>query len=365
MPIAALTFAAALALPSAADTGAVALPEAQLFLRPLAQSSSRVLALRRVRAAADDAARRVDRWLGLVAEAQGGTSMTPAAVLAEVADGLAARRYKSLILGESHSVPEEKAFAKELLDLLLARGLKPASFIREQYTYDDASALTAAGVPVLDFRNQFQPEPEIDAALKKYRGLPATYSGHAHSCDRVKDYVQNVLLAGLPFGYGPGKKDMPTIEDSFEARGLKPAIVSMVEEEGMLSRIERMFLKDATAATPDLASLRQGLKEASDAFKARMAALPGPAKGIHFFRHPKQANLVLGITRDERRPLAIDSALEALSDPSVEAWLAGAPVESLESLRHSWGEADGSVRTGYTVILHKSDDRLEREIPVR
>lgn len=349
--------------PAFADPGLAPLLEAQARLRPQVHSLPRASASRRVAAAASDAATRLDRWLGLVAEARGGAEIEAGALIDELSNGLSRGRWRSLILGETHSVREEKAFAARLMSALLDRRLVPAVFLRERHTYDDTSLLAAHGVPVLDYRNQFQPAPEVDAALKRYRGLLVTYAGHAHASERVKDYVQNVLEAGRPFGYGPGLKDMPTIEDALAERGKRPAIVAMVSEEGMLSRIQYLFLKQASAPAPDGPTLRAGLREVLDAWAARMAALPDPGRGLRFLRHPSQGELFLGLTRGDRRARALEAAFEVLGLPDVQSWLGSEPVSNLESLRRSSGGAHGGVVVSYEVIVHRQDgSRLSREV---
>lgn len=73
----------------------------------------------------------------------------------------------------------------------------------------------------------------------------------------------------------------------------------------------------------------------------------------------------MGITRGERRPLALESALGVLAAPDVEAWLGGEPVAGLESLYRSQGDGRGGVARSYEVVVHKKGGAaFSREVPV-
>jgi hypothetical protein len=205
---------------------------------------------------------------------------------------------------------------------------------------------------VLTYRNQFVPEPDLAKALDKAgRGLVISYTGAAHTAKPPKDYFLYTLLEGLWAGYGPGKKDMPTVEDSLDRRGRAPLIVAMLAEQHVVGRIQQMLLADIVAASPDLPALRSNVDSVLDLWARRFAQWP-PREALAFAQDPRQPNVYVGMTPADRRPLELVAVARVLADPDLPAWLGPSRVTIVESLRGTRGGPNGVTEVHWDVILH-------------
>jgi len=307
----------------------------------------------------DAIAAQLDEWLGLFDGLVRQPSLDLAAVSQEVLGGLGSGAYNGVILGESHGIPAEIASGISLTkDILAARGI--GAFSRERETFPTIDFLEAAGVPVLTFKNQFKPEPDVQAGLKAAgKKLLVTYTGHAHTAVRLKNYFLYTLLEGKPFGYGPGGKDMVTVEDSFLKEGKKPVIVAMLTEARVLNRVQQLFLRKfipegGTTGEEYLVNLRV----LRTAWESKVLAYPAHAEDIYFVRAPEQANLMVGLTPGERKPLTLDAVIQVLSMPEFGAWAGSDKLKIVESL---WGSDENGV--SYRVVAHKfSGEKFEHVV---
>jgi hypothetical protein len=298
--------------------------------------------------------KRLDERLGWYDALEAQPAFGAAALSALIVDALRRGERRSLILGETHGVPVEQAAARGFVGALLDAGVPVGVFLREENLYPETGPLAARRVPVLTYRNQFEPEADVKAALKAAKGkLLISYTGAAHTAQHPKDYFQNTLLEAIPFGYGPGLKDMPTVEDSLERRGLKPLIVAMLAESHAVERIQHMFLKDLPEDSSDLPALRRNLDALLSLWSRRLARWPSRAEPIVFARDPRQADVIVGLTPGERRPLDLVAAAQVLALPEAAAWLGAARLTSVESLAGSSSGADGRVtERHWDVVLH-------------
>jgi len=294
-------------------------------------------------------AEKLDRWMSVLHELETQPVLDLSAVSEDVLKGLKEGTYNGVILGESHSSAPEIASGIALVkDILGTRGI--GAFSRENFTFPDASFLEENKIPVLTFRNQFLPEADVKAGLKAAKkGILVTHTGHAHTARRLKDYILYTLEAGKNMGYAPGGKDMPTVEDAFLKAGKKPVIVSMMTEETVLRRVERLFFahlagKNGVYANELLSDL-QALGRVWDAKVSRYPSSPGK---IFFVRFPGQNNFFVGITPGERKLSAMDAVAKVLPLPELAAWLGGEKIKFVESLFMS-----GPDGVSYKVVIHK------------
>jgi len=301
----------------------------------------------------------LDEWLGIFHQLELQPAMGLAAMSAEVVGGLNSGAYNGVILGESHGTqPEIAAGLKIIKDILAARGI--GAFSREKEIFPTIDFLEAQGVPVLTMKNQFKPEPDVLAGLKAAGGkLLVTYTGHAHTAIRLKDYFLFTLMEGKTWGYVPGGKDMITVENVFLNEQKKPVIVAMMTEARVLRRIEQLFLRkfigEAGSSCEDYLGNLRSLKTLWD---SKILQYPAHAEDIYFVRSPQQANLFVGITPGDRRPVAVDAVLQALSLPEFAAWLGADMIKIVESL---WSSDETGV--SYRVVARKfSGEIFERTI---
>ena len=301
----------------------------------------------------DAIAAQLDEWLGIFDQLELQPAMSLSAMSGEVVQGLNSGAYNGVILGESHNVqPEIDAGIVIVKDILAARGI--GAFSRESNLFPTTDFLEAQGVPVLTFKNQFRPDPDVQAGLKAARKkLLVTYTGYAHTSVRLKNYVTHTLQWTF------GGKDMRTVEDCFLAERKSPVIVSMVSEEWVLSRIGTLFLgKFAGKGGSSGKEYLENLRTLRILWKNKIMRYPAHAEDIYFVRSPEQANLFVGITPGDRRPVIADTVLQVLPLPEFAAWLGEDKIKSVESLR-------GSDETGvsYRVVVRKfSGEIFERTV---
>ncbi|HNW45378.1 MAG TPA: hypothetical protein PKI19_12810 [Elusimicrobiales bacterium] len=307
----------------------------------------------------DAIAARLDQWLGLFDRLELQPALDLAAVTAQVTRGLDSGTYNGVILGESHGTqPEINAGIFLTKAVLAARGI--GAFSRERETFPTIDFLETQGVPVLTFKNQFKPVPDVQAGLAAAGGRPlVTYTGHAHTSVRLKNYFLFTLLEGKPWGYVPGGKDMVTVEDAFLGERKKPVIVAMVTEARVLRRVEQLFLREFIGeAGVSGTGYYESLRALRRLWENKVMRYPEHAEDIYFVRSPEQDNLFVGITPGERKPLAIDAVLQVLPLPEFKAWLGEDKLKTVESL---WGSDESGV--SYRVVAHKfSGEVFERTV---
>jgi hypothetical protein len=300
-----------------------------------------------------------DEWLAVYNGFLAGSALDTAGMSREITAGLAAGRYNGVILGETHGVQAEFDAGITLTkDILRAHGI--GAFSREHNLFPDDGFLGAAGVPVLTMKNQFKPEPDVNAGLGAARGrLLVTYTGHVHTAVKLKNYFVFTLLEGRPFGYSPGGKDMPTVEEAFIKAGKRPVIAAMLSEERVLRRVEQLFLRKfipADGAVP--AEFLQNLRLLRGLWAEKVEAAPQGPGPIYFVRSPEQDNLFAGLTPGDRRPLAVGAVLEALDNAEFLAWAGADRLRMVEAL---WASDDGGVF--YRVVARKfSGEIFERTV---
>lgn len=275
-------------------------------------------------------------------------SLDADAMAAVVRDGLGSGRFDGLVLGESHSVRDEIAFGERVV---AEHAPRLARFLKERNTFRDTSALRAAGVPVEVFPNQFKPVAEVERALRRSRGRPvATYTGHAHTADRLKDYLLYTLREGERFGYGPGGKDMPTVEDGFRAAGARPLIVAMATEARFLRRVESMLLRERMDDAPRAPVLLARVEALLDVWTRVLARYP--RRSALYFVRDADSDLYLGLTPAAKTPMDALATRELLRDAAFADWAGDSRLRLVESL---WGSApgpDGAPVITRTVVAH-------------
>ena len=344
----ALAAALALAAPAAVPARA-ALPEAEF--RAAVEAAPARLGLEDV-AARLLGARQADalgRWLGWYGALEARPALSTAELAARLRDELASGRADALVLGESHGVPEEEAAAPVLVASALGCGRRVGAFWREENLYPDVSALTAAGVPVATYANQFKPDADVKRALKAARGgIVVSYTGSAHTSVPLKDYFMFALETAAPWHM----KDMRTVAQALSDRGRKPVVAAMVCEDFVWGQIQYLFLQALSRPKPRREALIAGLRAVIGAWRTRVEALPARPGPVSFSQDPS-SGVWLGITPADRKPYRLLGALKALSSPQAAAWAADAPLTLVESLPSSEGAPDGSVRSFINVILHR------------
>ena len=305
------------------------------------------------------AADQLDDWLGLFGRLELQPELGLDEITAEVTGGLRSGLYDGLIMGESHGIqPEIDAGIVITKAVLKAKGI--GAFSRESNLFPDTGFLEEKGVPVLTFKNQFKPGPDVQAGFQAAgEGLLATYTGHVHTSRLLKDYFLYTLLEGKPFGYGVNGKDMVTVEDSFLTAGKRPVIVGMVTEARVLNRIEQLFLRRSiTADGVDASDYLAGLRAMRSAWEKRVMAYPRHDRDIYFVRSPGQPNLFVGITPCDRRPLAAEAVLEVLAGDDFKAWIGAEKMKYVESL---WSSDETGIH--YRVVARKfSGETFERTV---
>lgn len=288
--------------------------------------------------------------------------------------GIASGRYDSLILGESHGEKAEQDAAKTFLRGLASSPAKVAAVIFEetqtsdgsvQYIFQDTAWLTQAGIAVLGYKDHFNPEQDVKAALKTAgKDVLISYTGSAHSARRVKDYVLYTIDDRLG-PYGRGGRDMVTIEDVFRKHHRRPLIVSMVSESFILDRIQGLLLDEIGGSQKGLEAVRSALDAAADAWKEQFASYPA-VEGIRFRRFPGQDDLYAGLTAGERRPLQLSAVAEVLRSQDFEQWLGSGKIKSLNAGQESSRDASGRViEADMRVSVRDQKGRaFERRIPI-
>jgi hypothetical protein len=287
------------------------------------------------------------------------------AMTATIAAGLRSGAYTSLILGESHGVDAEERASQQLVGGALDSGVPVGAFLREENLYPNTQALEARHIPVLTYKNQFKPEDDVKAGLKAAgKGLLISYSGCAHTADRIKDFFLYTLEEGKTWHYEKGKHDMPTIEQSFLSHRKKPLIVAMSAEETILSKVQSLFLKGLVGNGTDLDHLKGDFDALLSAWGQQMTAYALRTEPIIFARSPEQPNLYAGLTPSDRRAFEIEAARKILGLPELAAWLGADKIKSVESLKAGSFTPPSTREWHYDVIVHSaSKGDFKRTIP--
>lgn len=311
----------------------------------------------------EELSRRLDGLLGMFDALLRQPGFAADEMSRKIRAGFAASEYKGLVLGESHSVPHEIASGERFIREAVADG-RVGLFLKERNTFKAEDILEDAGIVVKVMSNQFAPVDDVKKGVKKARPrFLAVYAGHAHTCDRLKDYLLYTLLEGRRFGYGRGGKDMPTIEDGFKKSRKRPVIVAMMTEERILRVIRGRFLKEAVGDGTDLATLVGRLELTRDVWRERLTAYPPRLGPIYFVEDPDQDNLFYGLTPSGRDTPDISAALDVLGGADLAAWLGGSRIRLVESLRGSNATPAGVPYTYHHVIVHREDgERFEKTV---
>lgn len=311
-----------------------------------------------------DIARRLSDYLGWYGEMELRPAMDTSAMSRIVVSGLTSGEFTGLILGESHGVDDEDRAGRAIVGGALDAGVPVGAFLREENLFPQTGPLDARKVPVLTYRNQFKPEADVQAGLAAAgKKLLISYTGCAHTSGALKDYFLYTLEEGKTWHYERGTHDMPTVEQSFLGHGKKPLIVAMSAEDYVLSRIQYLFLQSLVGDGAELPRLRADLDALVSAWNAQMAAYPA-RREIAFVRSAEQPNLYAGLTPTDRRAYDVEAVRRVLALPELAAWLGGAPIKSVESLRGGSFTPPDTRETHYDVIVHKSSgEEFRRTIP--
>jgi hypothetical protein len=288
-----------------------------------------------------------------------------AAALSQAAvEGLRSGAYTGLILGESHGVEAEDRAGQKLVRDVLEAGIPVGAFLREENLFPRIEPLDSRRVPVLTYRNQFKPEDDVKAGLKAAgKNLLISYTGCAHTSVSIKDFFLYTLEGGKTWRYESGKRDMPTVEESFLAHRKKPLIVAMSAEDVVLGKVEGLLLK-ALSDGATLPRLRDDLDAVLSAWSRRMSAYPERRGPIFFVRSPEQPNLYAGLTSSERRAFRIEAARKVLALPELVSWLGGDRIRAVESLKAGRFTPPNTHETHYEVTVHKTaGGKFKRTIP--
>jgi len=317
---------------------------------------------------------RLRKWLGPFDAAMSDAGLDPAAMAAATAAELGAGRYDALILGESHSVAAEQRAAG--LILRAAASARPVGAIifentdivnhstgarSTKFIFPDTDWLAPAGIAAFGYKDHFNPEADLRAGLKAAgAGVFVSYTGSAHSCDRVKDHILHTLK--VYFGPYGRTLDLTTVEDVLRAKGRKPLIVAMVTEDYFVSRLQTLAIADVLDSQDRLEGVLTELDAAAKAWETRFQSYPSRAD-IRFVKTAQQSALFLGMTPGDRRPAQLSALLETLRSPELAAWLGGRKIKGLEAGRHSVGDAAGRVAVSYRVAIrdHKGGE-FTREV---
>ena len=281
-----------------------------------------------------------------------------------VVDGLRSGAYTGLILGESHGVDDEDRAGRKLMSDVLDAGIPVGAFLREENLFPRTEPLDARRVRVLTYRNQFNPEADVQAGFKAAgKKILISYTGCAHTAVAIKDFFLYTLEEGKTWHYERGKRDMPTVEESFRGHHKKPLIVAMSAEDSVLSKIQSLFLKSLVGEGTDLPRLREDLVALVPIWNAQMAAYPA-RREIAFVRSPVQSDLYAGLTPTERRAFAVEAVSRILALPELAAWLGTDRIKGVESLRGGSFTPPNTRETHYEVVVHKfSGEEFKRTIP--
>ena len=296
----------------------------------------------------------LDRWLGMFHALELQPTMDMSQMSQLMALRLRLEIYDGVILGESHGIDPEISAGVQFVKDIETFGYPIGALLREKETFPNADFLKSLKIPVLTIPQgmQFQPDSAVQTSLQKAgHKILVTYTGHAHTAIRLKDYFLYTLREGTAFGYAPGKKDMPTVEDSFLKARKHPIIVAMITENRIWRRIQQLFLyhaMDGGALTQEKLSAK--LRAFRKAWDKKISNYPTHPEPIYFVRSPEQENLFIGLVPGQRLPVDIDAALRVLSAPESAAWLQGDPIQLVESL---WSQ--NPMGCFYRVIVHKSN----------
>lgn len=299
----------------------------------------------------------LSRWLGWYGAMERLPKITTQELVAEISGRLRSGT-RALIIGESHGIEPELDAAHAVLAEALS-AFPSALFIREKSGWDDDAFLESRGVPIRTYKRMFVPAEEIQSAHKAAgAGLLVSYSGFAHSADRLKDYSLWNLEEYRSFGYKPGQTDMPTVEQAVKATGRQAVIVSMILEEYPWRRIQSLFLKRLTEPAPRLAALRAGLDSVIAAWREQIETLPATPGPISFVKDPGHESLWVGLTPASRRPMAFLAAARALAMPEAAAAIGERPIKLVEALWSNEYNDDGVIVARYRVVVHGTDGPL-------
>jgi hypothetical protein len=228
--------------------------------------------------------------------------------------------------------------------------------------FQPTEQLIGAKVPILLMKNQFNPESDIQAALKAaVSGVLITYSGSVHTSVRARDFVIETLKTSDMHwnDHVPGR---PVIEQSLQRHQKKPVIIAMMEEAWILGRICDATLTSASDNVP-LARLQANLEALQAAWQQAIAAFPA-GNDIRFVQVPEQENFYIGITPAERRPLAVAAVLKVARMPEVAQWLGQQNIKSAYAGAFSMTcPGDASACSGFQVSLDKgTSDTFTKDI---
>jgi|GEM_PF-2818318 len=288
-----------------------------------------------------------------------------AAMSAAVVAGLRSRAYAGLTLGESHGVDAEEAAGRAIVSGVLDAGIPVGAFLREENLFPRTEPLDARHVPVLTYRNQFKPEDDVAAGLKAAgKGSLISYTGCAHTAVTLKDFFLYTLEEGKTWHYEHGKRDMPTVEQSFVSHHKAPLIVAMSAEATILERIEWLFLQSLVGDGAELGRLNGDLDALLAAWTRQMSAYPARTAPIVFARSPDQPSLYAGLTPSERRAFSLEAARRVLGSPELAAWLGGGAIKSVESLKAGSFTPPDTRETHYDVVVRKpTGEEFKRTVP--
>jgi len=281
---------------------------------------------------------------------------TPFADVArDVVSGLKGGRYDALVMGETHTNPNELAAGVALVKDVKAAGIPIGMLLRESNLFPDTSFL-APETLVRTFANQFEPDAPIAKVIPMLNGgILITYTGHSHTSRTIRD---NALAIKSFFGsYGPGKKLMTTIQDSLEKNGRKPVIVAMITEDSILDRISFMTLAEVTKNV----TLPQAARQLDYLIRIWESKLPQRMKTgqLYFVRDPRHPEFYAGITSGQRMPLKLLAVKKTLVLPELAQWAGNTVLRGVECLPQM-----DETGTYFRVVVHKtgSDETFDRYI---
>lgn len=278
-----------------------------------------------------------------------------------VVQGLRAGDYDSVVLGESHSNPQEVEAAETLIGAILESGLPVGAFLQEAADvvagdgkkgepvgiFKNLRPLAAAKVPNLLMKSQFAPDPDVEAGLAAAgKRLLITYSGSAHTSERARDLLIKTLKI-RDLGWGAVVPGRPVIEQSLKRKRRKPVIIAMMEEAQILGAVESAVLEEASDGAPlarwqaDLAAAREALEQAVAPF--------APGSEIRFVQVPEQPGFYIGIAPGDRRPHVLTAALKASRSPELARWLGSRKVKRVSV----WPTAVACAPEGATCAGHE------------
>ena len=105
-------------------------------------------------------------------------------------------------------------------------------------------------------------------------GILLTYTGHAHSSSRVRDYSFKDLEFERVRGWPRRRRVMKTVEEAAVEAGFRPLVLAMGRESGYLRTAQRLFFADIAGKGRKRKDVVKDLEKLAAKWRAKFAAYP-------------------------------------------------------------------------------------------